>query len=394
MKKIFLVLMISVLTGYQGFAQCSTSITGTFNSCASNCSGSVMFTSSTGTPPYNLIVTNGPSVQYSSSYTWANVCPGSYHYDITDATMSCHDTGTVVVTAISPVIPPALNIYALDIYGIPLQANPTICQFQTITFYVNAPFINVSPNIYTWKVNGTVMLTQNNLANYFSAEYTTSTLSSGDSVTLEVTWPNACMSPNPRVSQSMVFTLTPNQPPSIMVTDNSLSDTICFGSTITFTASPFDAGTPSYEWYLDGTPVGSASIYTTSTGLLPGNHTVYCCITSSEYCDSQDPIFNPTVCDTATFVVEVCLSVPEHNLLINPLAIYPNPVNDQITIYNTGFTVSEIEIYDVLGKKVVYQPVKDNIKQLTVNVSVLTAGIYFIEVRGEKDVLTGKFIKR
>src|SRR5215212_2609976 len=114
MKKLFLVFVVVIFTGHQGFAQCSTNISGTLTFCGTNCDGSVTFTSTAGIPPYTLVVTGGPTVQYTSSYNWTNVCPGSYYYNITDASMSCQDTGTVTITGI-PITPaPALTIEAYD----------------------------------------------------------------------------------------------------------------------------------------------------------------------------------------------------------------------------------------------------------------------------------------
>lgn len=307
MKKTLLIFLLAFLTGSQVFAQCSTNISGTLNSCPTNCNGSVTFTSTAGTPPYNLVVTGGPTTQYTSSYTWTGVCPGSYHYDITDATMSCNDSGTVVVTAITPTTTPALTIEAFDILGNSLGNNPTVCELQTIDFNIQAPFVNIVPNTYTWKKNGVPVLVQNNVSNYFIASYSTPALASGDIITLEVSWPNACMSSNPQVSQGVTFTVTPNQPPSVSISHNFPTDTICHGNIVTFTAAAFNAGTPTYQWFMDGAPVSTASTYSTLITLANGAHQVWCQITSSDYCDTQEPVFNPTVTsNTISFSIDPC----------------------------------------------------------------------------------------
>lgn len=309
MKKLLLFSVLIILISNQSFAQCGTSISGTLTSCSVNCNGSVTFTSTSGTPPYNLVITNGPSVQYTSSYTWNNVCPGSYHYDVTGASASCNDTGTVVVTAMPVITPSALTIQAYDPNGNPLTGNPVvICQSQTIDFYINPPFINVLPNTYTWEINGTPVQVQNNLSNYLNASFSSSSLADGDSVVLEVDWdPNACISPNPSISQPIYFIVTPNQPPTVTISDNSPSDTICHGTTVTFTANALEAGSPTYQWYLDGAPVSTSSLYTTLATLGAGNHGIYCVITSSEYCDTQPPVYNPQVTsDTTNFYINPC----------------------------------------------------------------------------------------
>src|SRR5262245_1333850 len=150
MKQLLLTSALIILMAYQSFAQCNTNISGNLIFCGTGCTGSVIFTSTSVNPPFNLVVTGGPTVQYTSSYTWTNVCPGSYHYDVTDSTLSCHDTGTVVVTRITTTVPPpALTIEAYDIFGNMLGSNnPTICQFQSIDFYVQLPFESVEPKTF------------------------------------------------------------------------------------------------------------------------------------------------------------------------------------------------------------------------------------------------------
>lgn len=392
MKQLLLTSVLIILMAYQSFAQCSTNVSGTFTSCSANCNGSVTFTSTSGTPPYNLVVTGGPSTQYTSTYTWTNVCPGSYHYDVTGASSSCHDTGTVIITSIPVVTPPALNIYAQDMLGNPLGSNPTICQFQHIDFFVSPGFINVLPNVYTWMVNGNPVLTQNNVSNYFNVTFSTSTLNSGDSITLQVSWPNACMSSNPRISQSIQFTVTPNQPPSVNMLSSVLNDTVCFGNSITFTVNAIDAGTPSYMWYLDGAATSTSSMYVTSPSLPLGNHQMVCCITSSDYCDLVDPVYNQTVCDTINFYVDICTSAPEQLLKLNLINIIPNPASNQFTISNLQFPISEIDICNVLGEKVL--SIAKSQKQISVDISNIPPGIYFIKVRGEKGESVAKFVKQ
>lgn len=216
-------------------------------------------------------------------------------------------SNNVTVAVTSPTSAPALTLYIQDLFGDPVPHNPTICQFRQMNFYINPPFINVVPNVYTWKINGTPMLTQNNLGNYFAATFSTSSLNNGDIVTLEVSWPGGCVSPNPIISQSEQFTVTPNQPPTVNITHNFPSDTICRGNQVTFSANAFEAGTPSYQWYLDGAPVGNANTYTTLATLAVGNHNIWCDITSSEPCDTLDPIFTPVVTSSPiTLVVNPC----------------------------------------------------------------------------------------
>jgi hypothetical protein len=405
MKKTVLVSALIILISNQSFSQCSTTISGTLTSCGAGCNGTVIFTSSSGTPPYNLVVTGGPTTQYNSSYIWTSVCPGSYHYDVTGASASCHDTGTVIVTAMPTISPPSLTIEAYDLNGSPLSNNPTICQLQSIDFNVQLPFENVELKTFEWKKNGITQLTQTAVnPSPPGIGWNTSTLANGDVISLTVTFtaPPPCYSPDSVTSQNITFTVTPNQPPVIIITDNLLNDTNCFGNPVTFTANPFEAGTPTYEWYLDGTPVGTASTYTTPATLPNGGHQVYCIMTSGDYCDSQDPVFNPVVTSLANgFYVQQCqfAFVPDEKFVKAPVIVFPNPATNELRIESrvlgTELKIALVEIYNVLGEKIYSrQPETSNQEHVTVNVSKLRSGIYFVKVKGERKEGVAKFVKQ
>jgi Secretion system C-terminal sorting domain len=226
----------------------------------------------------------------------------SLRWTATHSGAACHTSiSNVSITVIPTSAPPALNIYALDYLGNTVadasSPNATICEQQSLDFYVSTPFVNVLPNTFTWKKNGTPVLVQTNVANYVSAHWQSSTFATGDVVTLDVTWPTPttspvlCYSPSTRVSQSLNFTVTPNQPPLVVISHNFPTDTICRGNQVTFTATVFNAGSPTYQWFLDGNPVGIASTYTTLATLAAGNHNIWCEIVSSEPCDLMDPIY-------------------------------------------------------------------------------------------------------
>ena len=72
----------------------------------------------------------------------------------------------------------------------------------------------------------------------------------------------------------------------------------------------------------------------------------------------------------------------------NSLAIYPNPVKDELTIESGDLTINSVEICDITGK---------TIQQFnggtTINVSQLSSGIYFVKIKTDKGDLTKKVIK-
>jgi hypothetical protein len=76
---------------------------------------------------------------------------------------------------------------------------------------------------------------------------------------------------------------------------------------------------------------------------------------------------------------------------INDLSIYPNPVsNGKIYITTKDNLTKEVEIYDVLGKKIISSFVFG--KEL--NISKLTTGIYILKIREGNNSATRKLVVR
>jgi hypothetical protein len=73
--------------------------------------------------------------------------------------------------------------------------------------------------------------------------------------------------------------------------------------------------------------------------------------------------------------------------------LYPNPTHDVLTISNTtGFSISEVSIYNVAGMCV--QKLLDNQFEDQINVSILAPGIYFLKIKVDTVTLDYKFIKK
>ena len=70
--------------------------------------------------------------------------------------------------------------------------------------------------------------------------------------------------------------------------------------------------------------------------------------------------------------------------------MYPNPANDVLTL-STQNTVNTVEIFNVLGKKVITMQVEDTSAEI--NVSNLNAGIYLIRYQINNSTSTKKFVK-
>lgn len=102
----------------------------------------------------------------------------------------------------------------------------------------------------------------------------------------------------------------------------------------------------------------------------------------------------------ATFLFSLSASAQESKVssygkiqenTIEGLSIYPNPVSgDRIFISTKTNTEKEVEIFDVLGKRVLQATI--NSKEL--NIGTISAGVYIIKIKEGDAAATRKLIIR
>lgn len=78
----------------------------------------------------------------------------------------------------------------------------------------------------------------------------------------------------------------------------------------------------------------------------------------------------------------------EHNDSERRSTIYPNPASSEILVSHNS-TLSRIVIYNELGKLVIDQQV-DNVQKMSLDVSNLVSGLYFLQIHSD----SGVFVKR
>jgi len=76
----------------------------------------------------------------------------------------------------------------------------------------------------------------------------------------------------------------------------------------------------------------------------------------------------------------------------SPITVYPNPTTNTFTI-SSEVPFSKVAIYDVTGQVVYNKPVS-NSKSLTVDISNLNDGIYFVKVATKSGLITRKIVKQ
>jgi len=78
--------------------------------------------------------------------------------------------------------------------------------------------------------------------------------------------------------------------------------------------------------------------------------------------------------------------------LSNPIQVYPNPTSGQLTIDNGELTIENVEIFDMMGKKIFEE--KDNLTVLrSYDLTLFPTGIYFLKITTEQGMITKKIIK-
>ena len=76
------------------------------------------------------------------------------------------------------------------------------------------------------------------------------------------------------------------------------------------------------------------------------------------------------------------------------LLLFPNPATTNINIQTSGFNNSTITIINTMGQTVFSQALQSNQNAVSINISNLSGGVYFIKVNDEKNSTTQKFIKQ
>lgn len=238
------------------------------------CSGaSVTFTATPvnggGSPSYQWRK-NGSNVgTNSTTYTTTTLSDKDTITCILTSSDSCaaslKDTSTGIVMYVLPIVTPTVSVSA--------SPNSTTCSGTLMSFSASTTNGGNGPS-YQWKVNSTSVGTNSNA-------YSSSSLSDKDTVKCILTSNVACPSTT-TITDSIVVTITPMVTPDISISV-SPNDTICAGTSVTFTAAGTNGGSsPAYQWFKNGVSVGSNSTYTSSS--LSNNDTVYCVLTNSDSC--------------------------------------------------------------------------------------------------------------
>ncbi|MDP2069254.1 MAG: HYR domain-containing protein, partial [Lutibacter sp.] len=280
------------------------------------CEGtSVTFTATPtngGTSPIYQWKVNGANVGTNSpSYTTTALTNGQVVTVVMTSNEAClasnNVTSNSIETTVNPNLTPTVSTSATA---------TTICASSSVTFTATPTNGGPTPS-YQWKVGGTNVGTN-------SPTYTTTGLTNGQIVTVVLTSNATCLTTSTATSNPITMTVNPNLTPAVTISSDDANNIICAGTSVTFTASPTNGGaSPSYQWKVNGTNVGTNSpTFTTST--LTNGQTVTVVLTSNATClDSNNIESNPITMQVDSPISGITPVFDNTNLAHNPTAICP-----------------------------------------------------------------------
>ncbi|MBK7958469.1 MAG: T9SS type A sorting domain-containing protein [Bacteroidetes bacterium] len=268
------------------------------------CSGTMVnfttFPSNGGATPTYAWFNKGIQIGTGAVFSSSSLGNNDTIYAIITSSNTCASPATgesnKVVMTVNTSVSPTISIAA---------SNASICPSEIVTF--TATITNGGSNpIYQWQVNGFN-------AGSNSPTFVSSTLSNGDAVKCILTSNQICASPTALNSNTINISTNSLVVPTVSIAGSA--NNICPGQPVTFNATSANGGiNPTYQWKINGLPVGTNSSSFAST-TLNNSDIVSCEMTSSLGCAS------PKKAVSANIIMIVNTSIPA------TIGISPNKKN-------------------------------------------------------------------
>jgi len=207
-------------------------------------------------------------------------------------------------------------------------ANGPFCASATAVVTLRSNTLPSGTYTVTYNLSGTTSATGNIASMTFtggasgSGTFTTTALAVGGVTTVTVTNLSSGTTCSNAISTNNTANVSVNSPLPASVAISATSNSICAGTSVTFTATPTNGGTtPTYQWKVNNVNVGTGASYTSST--LADNASVTCvmtsnatpCLTGSPATSAAivmnvDPLLNAGVAISVSPSATVCAGLP------------------------------------------------------------------------------------
>lgn len=289
----------------------------------------------------------------------------AYSYVTSWVTEITNDNVYVVMTSDLACIinnPATSNIDVLTVlprYGVQVSIeadNVIVCDGTPVT--ITATPVNGGTNpTYYWNVNDYPVSTTNEPTfTYTPAPY--------DEVYVMLNSDLPCTMNDPATSNYIYITVNEAVTPavSISASENPVNE----GSPVTFTPTPVNGGTPTYQWFVNGAYASDVTPYTYTP---EDGDQVYAEMASSLECITADIVVSNTI------LMDVITSININD--IPGVKVYS--FDKVIYLESTTSLSGEAVVYDVAGRKLITRTLLNETKTL-IPASSLTNGVYIVKI--------------
>ena len=190
-----------------------------------------------------------------------------------------------------------------------------------------------------------------------------------------------CLPADTAFSNTIIPLIYPSGTPVVTITANP-AGVIAPGTTVTFTVTYTNGGpSPTFLWYVNGSPVTSFQTYITDT--LSNLDLVTCEVTNNTLCSAHPTGYSNDIVIFTTTGINSIYPQPE-------FTISPDPADQYVYINSAVNKSATIIIRDIPGR-IIYEQKGINTPAM-INTSDWMNGIYFITITSENDTITDKLI--
>jgi alpha-tubulin suppressor-like RCC1 family protein len=320
------------------------------------------------TPGYQWFKNNIPVGQNNSLYT---VNPGGLNNGdvikcVLTGSAACNvyptDTSNYITMQVTQSVTPTITIMP--------DIGDTICIEHIVTYTATITNGGPAPQ-YQWYENNVPVGANTNTHQ--------PALVNGNVVKCRLVSSAVCAVPDTVMSAPHTLMIAPVTTPMVTISANP-STVVTQNQSVTFTANVTNATNPQYQWKKNAMNIPGANQQTYTTNTLQMGDVISCRVRGL------------SICDTATAGVTMTVwplnvaNVENATMWVN---VYPNPVNDVLSIDYDKSMSGEMELCDMAGKMLIQQPLSHSM-----DMKGLASGTYMLRVSNNEGLNYSKIVSK